>query len=119
MSTALAAAVRVGAEPPGHLTVAGQVAVRPPVASCTSRNSRLATPPVGAVKVKVQLPVIVTSCLLPLFQSTVLAVPELPLLYSEAKTAVLLISILRFFDPPLPSDSPYTVSTELPSIWAA
>lgn len=78
MLTALAAEVIVGAEPPGHLTVAGQVAVRPPVASCTSLSSRLATPPVGAVKVKVQLPVIVTFSLLPLFQSTVLAVPELP-----------------------------------------
>src|SRR3989338_1138462 len=92
MSTELAAVVSMGAVPLGHFTAAGQTAVRLPVPSCTTLKIRLHTPPVGAVKVKVQLPVRVTFCLLPLFQTMVFSVPELPLSYSELKAAALLIS---------------------------
>ena len=56
LSALLAVEVMVGAVPPGHLTAAGQVTVREPVASCLSSRMKL-LPAVAVGKVNVQLPV--------------------------------------------------------------
>jgi hypothetical protein len=82
ISSAEAVVDKVGTTALGHLTPAGQVIVRPPVASWIILKSILVGPE-GAVNVKVQLPVMVMYCLLPLVQSMVLVVPELPILYSD------------------------------------
>ena len=55
MSIAFAAVDSVGATPPAHFTVAGHVAVRLPVASCTSFSENLPTP-TGDVNVYVTFP---------------------------------------------------------------
>ena len=55
MSAPPAAVVSVGATPPAHFTLPGQVAMRLPVPSCTRRNNKFETP-AGAVNVNVALP---------------------------------------------------------------
>jgi hypothetical protein len=73
----LAVVVKVGAVPLGHLTDVN-TAVREPVASCVViRINDLPAVLVGMVKV--QLPVIVTVCTVPLVRAKVWDVPELPI----------------------------------------
>jgi NO-binding membrane sensor protein with MHYT domain len=73
----VAVVVMVGAVPPGHFTEVN-VAVLPPVPSCTTIKMKdLPAAIVGMVKV--QLPVKVTVCTVPLVNDKVWLVPELPI----------------------------------------
>ena len=78
--------VKAGIEPDGHLTAAGQLAVRPPVPSCTSLSNKLVTPLAGGVNVNVQLLFMVTFCLLPLFQLIVNAAPGIAIIIFTLET---------------------------------
>ena len=72
-SVLFAVVVSVGLKLYGQRTVPGHVAVRLPVPSCLRNRVKL-RPAVGVGKVKVQLPVMVMNCTVPLAKLIVYAV---------------------------------------------
>jgi hypothetical protein len=82
ISHLLAVVVRVGAVPLMYLTPVN-VAAKLPAPVDTMRMKLLPAVAVGIVKV--QLPVIVTVCTVPLVRSRVLVVPELPMATTDSK----------------------------------
>ena len=79
MSHLLAVVVNVGAVLLGHFTLVN-VPVKPPAPVLTIKTNDLPAVAVGIVKV--QLPVMVTVCTVPLVKAMVTAVELLPMAYS-------------------------------------